>query len=454
MPRLGPPVDHRVRFNRIVATQTTRRLGTFERAETLTAERFAFNVVVVLRLTGELPEEALRRALDEVQRRHPLLRARITGAGRRRAFEVGEVEPIPLRAVERAAEGDWLERVEEELVAGFAIDAGPLARALRVGGQGVGEPFELVLTFHHAIVDATAIHHLVGELLALCSGRDDSRPPPQALPPSADALFPRAFRAPWRWPRSLRFLTAQAVDELGFRRHSRGRERPVLDRPAACQVLSLALSEAETTALVRATRRRRVGLYAALNAAMLLALVERRHGNRAGPHRYFAFPLLRSYLEPPVGDDVVAGYLTTLRLTLALEPAAGLWPAAEAIHLQVDRAAKRGERYLASRWSAASMALLLGQPTRMGTTALNYAGATPLEVAASAPFTVEGYHAFVSDFPRGPEYTGQSRIFDRRLWFDIVYLDTDMDRDEAQAIAERMCALLTASVAEEVGSSA
>ena len=84
------------------------------------------------------------------------------------------------------------------------------------------------------------------------------------------------------------------------------------------------------------------------------------------------------------------------------------------------------------------MALLLRQKTRMGTTALNYAGAARLQVGANAPFSIEGLHAFVSNFPLGPEYTGQSRILERRLWWDIVYLDADMDRSEARAIAEEM----------------
>ncbi len=157
--------------------------------------------------------------------------------------------------------------------------------------------------------------------------------------------------------------------------------------------------------------------------------------------------MLRPYLSPPVPDEVVAGYLTTLRLTLPVSPAAGLWPIAERIHRQTDAAVKRGERYLAARWSAFSMQTMLRQRSqRMGTTALNYAGATPLEVDGDAPFTVVGFHAFVSNFPLGPEYTAQARIFARRLWWDIVYLDVDMERGEAVAIADEMRELLAAAV--------
>lgn len=84
------------------------------------------------------------------------------------------------------------------------------------------------------------------------------------------------------------------------------------------------------------------------------------------------------------------------------------------------------------------MRLLLGQRQRMAATALNYAGATRLKVAFGAPFVLEGLHAFVSDFLPGPEFTGQARIFKGRLWWDLVYLDVDLSRDEAAVIAEEM----------------
>jgi hypothetical protein len=182
---------------------------------------------------------------------------------------------------------------------------------------------------------------------------------------------------------------------------------------------------------------------------MLLAVVERLYDNRAGYQRYFAFPLLRPYLRPPVAPDVVAGYLTTLRLTLEVDPGAGLWRTAARMHRQVDRAVKRGERFLASRWSAASMRMLLAQRWRMAATAFNYAGATPLRVASGSSFSVEELHAFVTDFLPGPEYTGQARIFAGRLWWDLVYLDVDMDRDTARGIAGRMRHLLLDAVEQE-----
>jgi Condensation domain len=424
-------------------TPQSRRLGSFERAEVLTGEHFAFNVVTALRLAGRLSGRAVRRALDEVQSRHPLLRVRIEGAGRQRRFALGGVEPIPLREIEQRESEVWVQVAEHELNTRFDIAAGPLMRAVFIGG---GDACELVLTFHHAIVDAASVLHVVQEVLSLCAGAALPAPPEQRLPACADQVFPSAYRGARRWPASGRYLARQIADEAVYSWRTRGERHVSADGPWRCQVLSLVLEESETTALVRATRRRRVGVFSALSAAMLLAVVNRLYGNRAGVQRYFAFPLLRPYLAPPVAADIVAGYLTTLRLTMEVDPAQGLWPTAQRMHHQVDVAAKRGERFLASRWSAASMRILLARRERMAATALNYAGAVRLEVSAGAPFTVEGFHAFATDFLPGPEYTGQARIFGGRLWLDLVYLDVDMDRAGARAIAHEMRDLVLGSV--------
>ena len=81
---------------------------------------------------------------------------------------------------------------------------------------------------------------------------------------------------------------------------------------------------------------------------------------------------------------------------------------------------------------------------RMSTTAVSYTGATGLG-SASGSGLVDEIHAFVSNFPIGPEYTAQARIFGGRLWLDILYLSSDMDRAEAQRIGDDICELLTQS---------
>ena len=119
-----------------------------------------------------------------------------------------------------------------------------------------------------------------------------------------------------------------------------------------------------------------------------------------------------------------------------------LWELARTINRDLDQSMRRGERFLASIWSHFSMRTIFSQNShRMTTTAVSYTGAAALPKAVGS-FEVRELHAFVSNFPVGPQYTGQLRLFRGRLWLDLLYLDSDMSESEATTIAETMRQLL------------
>ena len=78
---------------------------------------------------------------------------------------------------------------------------------------------------------------------------------------------------------------------------------------------------------------------------------------------------------------------------------------------------------------------------RMAVTALSYSG--PLDLPSDwGPFELTAVHAFASNFTLGPEYSALVRLFRGELWWDIVYLDSDMDAARARLIAREMQAVL------------
>ncbi|MCP4202716.1 MAG: hypothetical protein GY769_12375 [bacterium] len=422
-----------------------RALATFERAQLLTSESSPFNLVVSLKLEGSVDRERLRGVLDVLQESHPCLAVRISGKPGTATFELARVPPIPLAVLERTRETSWIGAVESELSTGFDRATGPLMRCTLVDPDDSGEDREIVLTFHHAIVDSASAVRIIDELVELCGS--EARPPShtgesrQGLPPGADSLFPSRYRgASSFWP-SCRFLAREMAGEVGYRWRTRAhRARPRFftssGEPARSRVLPIALSEQETDTLVRATRERRLTLNSALNAAFLLAVVRHRYPGTDLPHRYFVFPTLRPYLDPPVPEDSDGSYLTTLRLTVGATETRDVWDLASEIQGQILRADEHGGRFFATRFSAMSMKMILGQSDhRMSRLALSYTGAQPLGPRHGSLRLAE-LHAFVSNLPIGPEYTVQARIFRGRLWLDILYLDSDMDESEARAIAE------------------
>ncbi len=411
-----------------------RRLGGFESAEAWTGASFPYNAVAVLRLAGRPAPDRLETALAAVQRRHPLLRARLERRGSRWWFALDGASPIPLRRVERAGDDAWQAVVEEELNTAIAAERAPLVRCVLVSSSDTAAS-ELVLSFHHAIVDATSGATVCRHLLEQFA---DGAAGPAAggeLPPRPEDRFPPRFRGVALVPRLAGFMARRVAEELGYLWRSRGVRSPPPAASARCRLLPVALGEEPTAALLRRCRRARVPLNSALNAALLLGLQRHRYAGRPVPLRYFAFADLRPYLEPPVGTETVASCLTTLRYTLQLGAGERFWELASRIDRQIYRSFRRGEKFLFCLTSAGMLRMLIRYGrARFGSAAVSYTGPLDLPLEAGG-LGVRGVHAAVSNMPIGAEFTAQARLFRGRLWWDFVYLDNDMDEGAARALA-------------------
>jgi len=434
------------------ARPTERRLGAFESALSLTYEQAPLNATVVLQLDGAPPAEAVRRALATLQRRHPLLGVRLVGKPGRYRFEGGTVPPVPVEVTVRDGDDHWRAVAEEEIGRSIDRDRGPLVRCrllrdgLRDGPRGdAAARGELLLTFHHSIMDATSALHLCQELLGLCAEPvDEAETEPTAPLPPAEALFPAPFRGLRRWPRVAGFALRQLADEVVCRRRSRGR-RVTIPASARCRILPLSLSAEATTALVRRMRRRRSSLHSVLAAALFLATGERLFDGGSFPLRCLTFADLRPYLDPPVPAGDLGACFAMMRFRGPAPRGRSFWEVAGEIQRRVHAATRRGDKFLASLTSFATMRGLIGLGSaRMAEVALSYTGPARIE-RRYGETELRGLHAFVSNFALGPEYTALVRLFDRRLWWDVLYLDGDLDRDEARRIGERIVGLLEAA---------
>jgi len=423
-----------------------RRLGIFETAETLTDAASPFNVVGVVEIETTIGPTGLREALDRAQRRHPLLRAKIVEDDDGFAYDLDGVPPIPLEIVDRSGDDHWLRVAESELNRSFDIGAGPLARcSLLTDGSGA-RASELVVCFLHTIIDGTSAVNLVREMLeswdAAAAGRSLSTPEVLALQPPVEAFFPSAYRGFAAKIRTAGFMARQLADELGYRRRARGTRRMPIHAQSQCRALSRELGDDDLVALVRAARRHRVTLNSALNAAMLTVVRDRLYGDAPVPLRNFNFAILRPYLEPPVEDHHLGSYHVMLRSTVNLRAGENVWRLAERINAQTVAAARRGDKYLSLLTVADVMRFILARRNmRMGSTALGYTGSLKLPQRIGT-IAVRAVHALVSNFVLGPEFTAQARLFRGRLWWDTIYLDSDMDESLAAGITDEILDLL------------
>jgi hypothetical protein len=433
-----------------IATVESRALGAFETAQALTNAHTPFNVVVVLPLRNGPGEQTVREALVALQRRHPLLRAQLELEGNGFRFSP-TTRPIPLESLERTDNSTWMQVAEHELGRALDVDTGPLIRCSAITDPKDGKATEVVLTVHHSIIDAASAANLVQELLTACAAIDIGETaqlgPPLPLIPAEDDFFPETLPGGRTRPGFAGFILRQMADEVGFRLRTIGGRRPPVHPQGNCRVLCRRMAGDDTTTLVRECRGRRLTLGSALNAAMLVAVHRLLYDDKATLLRHFNFADLRQILKPRVTAEHLGAYHGMLRVTVPMPSGADLWATAVEVSARISSAARRGDTLWSVKLSPMMMRpILRRQKQRMGTTALSYTGPSRLPHRFGS-IEVSSPEVFISNLTLGPEYTAQARLADGELYWNIVYLDCDMDRAMADRISDEMLDILRAGSA-------
>jgi hypothetical protein len=144
----------------------------------------AYNVPLILRMTGKLDVAALERSFAELVRRHESLRTRIEtveGRGVQVIDEPREVrlETVDLSSWEKAAREEEMRRLaNEEGMRPFDLARGPLFRvALLKAGE---REHVLCVTMHHIVSDGWSLGVVLQELSALYGAYAEGRASPLA----------------------------------------------------------------------------------------------------------------------------------------------------------------------------------------------------------------------------------------------------------------------------------
>jgi Condensation domain len=211
-----------------------------------------------------------RNALDEVQRRHPLLNVfiGIEESLRPVFYQAGESR-MPLVARKRISPLQWQVEFERELSTPFDSSESPLMRAQLLLGD---DRCEVILTTHHTIADGMAVLSVFRDLLQAVSGEKLA---PLPIPPSQDErLAPILKTLPPQFPEG-EAATVPVSRPTVFRQPDGARPR----------VSCLRLSREQTGRLLETARRQQTSVHAAISAALVLTGQEslpawREHGVR------------------------------------------------------------------------------------------------------------------------------------------------------------------------------
>jgi len=186
-----------------------------------------YNIPTALRLTGRLDAAALGRTLDEIVRRHEVLRTSFAASGGRPVQVVNEARPLPLPIEDLsglpAAEREEAARraASEEAQRPFDLRESPLLRArlLRLGA----DEHVFLLTMHHIVSDGWSMGVLVNEVAALYQAYSAGLPSPLEELEVQYADF-AAWQRGW--------LQGEVLEkQLSYWREQLGGPLPVLELP-------------------------------------------------------------------------------------------------------------------------------------------------------------------------------------------------------------------------------
>lgn len=133
-----------------------------------------YNSPIAFRVTGRLDLAALRRSIDEIVRRHEVLRWTFRSTGRDVAVVVTPPQPVPLPVDDPPATIErWLDEHRRQP---FDLATGPLlrVRALRPAAEDV----VVLVTVHHIVFDGWSFGVLVDELGRLYDAYARGEPSP------------------------------------------------------------------------------------------------------------------------------------------------------------------------------------------------------------------------------------------------------------------------------------
>ena len=128
--------------------------------------------------------------------------------------------------------------------------------------------------------------------------------------------------------------------------------------------------------------------------------------------------------------------------TVQTHPESDYWELAAQLHNIFHQASKSGDKFAFAVLSKYMTRFLLGVKTfRLSSMTNSYIGVIDIK-STYGPIQVRGLHGFAVNNVLGPKCSVFSRILFGELSCDIIYMNSDMNRDAAQALGNEIYQIL------------
>jgi len=301
------------------------------------AERFFSHapfssVTMVARIKGNVTAEMLRTAVEKVQERHALLRVRIRDEQNGELWFTSDgVQAIPIKVVPRETENDWIKIHAEGSKTPYDFETRPAIRFILVQSPAVSE---LIILCHHMICDGMSLAYLARDLMVHLgnpAAEAQMMPAPEAISleniPSevGPSVVIKYFinKIKQNWSEEYESFDQEDYEALNKAYWENYRH----------EILTIELSEAETTALVKRCRQENITVNTALITAFSgaqNAIMEQQ------PHhaKTVSAVSLRDRLPHPPGEGI-GYYALGLEVKYKYDRKKSFWENARSYHKKI-----------------------------------------------------------------------------------------------------------------------
>jgi NRPS condensation-like uncharacterized protein len=408
-----------------------RTLNNIEQAFTISNEAFPLSVVCALHLTTGPDPESLKVALHQLQYRHLFLRSGILKKKGNFYFQL--LDPIPsidLTLINRTDGVTWRSVAEDALNTTFD-STGPLMKCWYLPSSENAE-CELIVCFHHAIIDGTSARLVLHELLSLAGGL--SLPEPENS--GVISQFPTDYRKWNLLKRLVDFFGRQMKEEWNYR--SKGLNVPI-PQDSTNAILTFRLSPEVSRKLSVRIGREGLSLNSVLLATIAQVVYRHRHldkGNRLV--RVVSFADLRSSMLPPVSDQELGCYISMLRFSIPISSGQSVFALAANIRKVIFKASRLGDVLMMSKMSKYVIKMILKlRNMRLGVAALSFIGKLDLQPQYGS-IQLHNVNAVISNNPLGAEFSAFGKVLFGSIGLDFNYLTAEMDVQKAENIVKEV----------------
>ena len=426
-----------------------RSLNPIEHSFTLIDNFYPFNAVVVLKLKNGPKAHILRSSLNRLQLLHPLLKVAIKNKKDRLWFEENkELKSIPLNIVEREGDNHWERLVRYELNNGFDLSEGPLVRVNYLISDTEPLNTEIILTFHHAIIDAETLLIIADEILKISGNQESTTDDTFGLlthpvAPDLKSVLPKSHRGIRLYFQFIPFIFRQIKDEILYKIASNKVKDSKIPENSENNILTLTFDHDETSAIIKWSRKKRTTINSILSAAMLVIVNQFNYKGEKLLLRAIQFGNLRPYLISSVQHSAGGCFVSLFRFSVRLQK--DMVKMATFIDKQYLNTSRRGDKFIFALIGKFLMKTTIkARNARLGNTALSYAGHLNLgQIYGNIQLT--GLHGFITNNCLGAEFTGFAKIFQGKLSIDLNFLTAETSREKAEEMTKELKKLILKS---------